>query len=150
MKAGKERMVELIGFVILILGLIGASLIRRHLREAKQLQLRQIIHEERIKAMEHSLPLPETRDSELIPSIQPQHRLPSAVLWVRIIALFVGLTCIFGGIGMTIGFYGAEVDDLNQAWSVGLIPVFIGIGLMIFYVMSRKLTHLHKNGEDDA
>jgi hypothetical protein len=143
-------MVEFIGFVILVLGLIGASLLRRHLREAKQLQLRQIIHEERIKAMEHSLPLPEVRDSELIPDGQPRHSLPSAVLWVRIVALCVGLTCFFGGIGMTIGFFAAEMGDLNETWSVGLIPVFIGIGLMIFYLTSRKLARFPEAGEDDA
>ena len=33
---------EFLAFVILVLGLIGASMLRRHLREAKQLRLRRL------------------------------------------------------------------------------------------------------------
>ncbi len=132
---------EFLGVVILILGLIGASLIRSHLRAAKQLRLRQMIHDERIKAMEHNLPLPEADYSELtLPAGKNENNgVLSPVAWMRIVALFVGLTCFFGGIGMTIGFYAAEAGDIAEIWSVGLIPVFIGIGLMIFHRMSAKL-----------
>ena len=63
--AGKEPVLEVLGFVILVLGLIGAGMLRRHLREAKLLRLRQIIHEERLKATEHDTPLPEVDDMEL-------------------------------------------------------------------------------------
>lgn len=60
---------EFFGFVILVLGLIGAGMLKRHLREAKQLKLRQLIHEERMKAMEHNLDLPEVDDASLVHQI---------------------------------------------------------------------------------
>ena len=56
---------EFLAVVVLVLGLIGASMLRRHLREAKQIRLRQIIHEERLKAMEHNVPLPDVDDAGL-------------------------------------------------------------------------------------
>ena len=56
---------EFLAVVFLVLGLIGASILRRHLREAKQVRLRQIIHEERLKAMEHNVPLPGIDDAGL-------------------------------------------------------------------------------------
>jgi hypothetical protein len=137
---------EFIGFVILVLGLIGASLLRRHLREDKQLKLRQIIHDERMKAMEHSQPLPDAADIELARQLSEPpkparngRRSETGILWVRIVALCIGLTTLLGGIGMTIGFAYSGMKDLLDIWSVGLIPAFVGLGLLIFYRLSRNM-----------
>ena len=56
---------EFLAIVILVLGLIGAGILRKHMREAKQLRLREIIHEERVKAMQHNVTLPDVDDSSL-------------------------------------------------------------------------------------
>jgi len=139
---------EILGFTILVLGLIGASMLRRHLREAKQLRLRQIIHEERLKAMEHNAPLPEVDDATLIGQFfeNTNHAarnegrgMALAILWVRIVALCIGLASFFGGIATSAGMYLVKDPGISNYWAMGLIPTLIGLGLLIFYLMSRSL-----------
>jgi hypothetical protein len=139
---------EFFGFTILVLGLIGASMLRRHLREAKQLRLRQIIHEERLKAMEQNAPVPEVDDAALIGRFfeNTNHAarnegrgLVLAILWVRIVALCIGLASFFGGIATSAGMYLVKDPDMSNYWAMGLIPTLIGLGLLIFYLMSRSL-----------
>jgi hypothetical protein len=138
-------MVEM-AWVILILGLVGAVMLRRHLRESKQIKLRQIIHEERIKAMECELPLPEVNDTELTDSLslgsrhgpQTGNGLAASVTWVRLVTLGLGLTLLLGGIGTTVGLAAVSDTEVSAAWPLGLIPTFIGIGLLLFYRLSRR------------
>ena len=139
---------ELFGITILVLGLIGASMLGKHLREAKQLRLRQIIHEERLKAMEHNAPLPEVDDAALIGRFfeHTNHAAGSdgrgvalAVLWVRIVALCIGLASFFGGIATSAGMYLVKDPEISNYWAMGLIPTLVGLGLLIFYLMSRSL-----------
>ncbi len=139
---------EFFGITILVLGLIGASVLRRHLREAKQLRLRQIIHEERLKAMEHNAPLPEVDDTALIGRFfeNTNHAARSdgrgvalAILWVRIVALCIGLASLFGGIATSAGMYLVKDPEISNYSAMGLIPTLIGLGLLIFYLMSRSL-----------
>ncbi len=139
---------EFLGFTILVLGLIGASMLRKHLREARQLRLRQIIHEERLKAMEHNKPLPEVDDAALIGRFfensdhvagNDGRGLMLAILWVRIVALCVGLASLFGGIATSVGMYLVKDPEISNYWAMGLIPTLIGLGLLIFYLTSRSL-----------
>ena len=142
---------EFLAFVILVLGLLGASMLRRHLREVKQLRLREIIHEERLKALEHDTPLPEVDDVRLVGQFQEatnaeavasRRGMALAMLWVRLIALCIGLASFFGGIGAAIGMFVIEDPEFSDYWAVGLIPAFIGLGLLIFYAMSRSLARV--------
>jgi len=146
--AGKEPAMEFFGITILVLGLIGASMLRRHLREAKQLKLRQIIHEERLKAMEHNSPLPEVDDTTLFgqfvednnPAARNNGRgMALAILWVRMIALCIGLAAFFGGMATSAGMYLVKDPEISNYWAMGLIPTLIGLGLLIFFLMSRSL-----------
>jgi hypothetical protein len=139
---------EFLGFTILVLGLIGASILRKHLRQAKQLRLRQIIHEERLKAMEHNAPLPEVDDAALIGQFLENinhaagnegRGLTLAILWVRIIALCIGLASFFGGIATSAGMYLVRDPEISNYWAMGLIPTLIGLGLLIFFLLSRSL-----------
>jgi hypothetical protein len=139
---------EVFGVAILVLGLVGANLLRRHLREAKQLRLREIIHEERMQAMEHSAPLPGVDDAALIGQLiegigdspgNDSRGLTMAVLWVRIVALCVGLASFFGGIATCVGMFLVNDPEFSNYWAMGLIPTLIGLGLLIFFVMSRSL-----------
>jgi Flp pilus assembly protein TadB len=149
---------ETMAFVILILGLVVANMWRRHLREAKQLKLRQIIHEERIKAMEHELPLPEINDSELLdslslsPSKEPQSEsgLDTSITWVRLVTLGLGLVLLFGGIGGAIGLYWVADPEAHGVWPISLIPVFVAIGLLLFYLLSRRFAVASEEHGDDV
>ncbi len=139
---------EIFGLAILVLGLVGANLLRRHLREAKQLRVREIIHEERMQAMEHNAPLPDVDDARLIGQLMEGiddgggndgRGLVMAVLWVRIVALCVGLASFFGGIATCVGMFLVKDPEFSNYWAMGLIPTLIGLGLLLFFVMSRSL-----------
>lgn len=139
---------EIFGLAIVVLGLIGANLLRRHLREAKQLRLREIIHEERMQAMEHNAPLAEVDDAVLIGQLMegigggPGNGggLAMAVLWVRIVALCVGLASFFGGIATCVGMFLVNDPEFSNYWAMGLIPTLVGLGLLLFFVMSKSLS----------
>jgi hypothetical protein len=136
-----------IAFVFLIIGLVAAGIVQRHLREAKKLRLREIIHEERIKAMDTNSQLPVAEEDRLNQFLgdfsapdEPAPRNPAAVIvWVRLAALLLGLAGLFGGVGTAIGLSATSDPDINGVWSLGLIPTFIGVGLLVFYRMSRRM-----------
>jgi hypothetical protein len=146
---------ELLAFVVLVLGLTGSSILRRHLVLARQLKLRQIIHEERMKAMEQNVELPEANDLVLARAVgdSQEHRLngkgwlSSSMLWVRLVSLGVGLTAFFGGIGTCIGLANTPGDKMYEFWAMGLIPASVGVGLLIFYAMSARLA---RQAREDA
>ncbi|MCP4898907.1 MAG: hypothetical protein GY906_18195 [bacterium] len=140
---------EALAFVILVLGLVGAGMWRRHLREAKQLQLRQIIHEERVKAMECELPLPGFDDDELSDSLSLLSRsgpredgLAASITWVRLVTLCLGLTLFLGGIGAAVGLSLVSDPEASGTWPLGLIPVFVGLGLLLFYHLSSRFVNV--------
>jgi hypothetical protein len=138
---------ELLAFVVLVLGLIGSSILRRHLVLARQLKLRQILHEERMRAMEQKVELPEANDLELARLLgdpqgpRPNGRgwLSASMLWVRLVSLCLGLAAFFGGVGTCIGMAITTGEKMYEYWAMGLIPAFIGVGLLIFYAMSARL-----------
>ena len=133
--------------VLLILGLVAAGIWRRHLRDAKLLRLREMIHQERTANMD-SNPQAATKDQTLDEALldlvkrEPRHSNPAAgVLWVRLIALCIGLAGLFGGIGMAIGMYAVTADpDVTGMWSMGIIPAAVGFGLLVFYYLSRNFS----------
>jgi hypothetical protein len=138
---------ELLAFVTLVLGLVGFSILRRHLVLGRQLKLRQILHEERMKAMEQNVELPGANDLELarlLGEAQPSRPngkgwLFPSMLWVRVVSLCLGLTGFFGGIGTCIGLRATTGEGLYEFWAMGLIPVFVGVGLLSFYALSARL-----------
>lgn len=139
--------------VLLILGLIAAGIWRRHLRDAKLLRLREMIHQERKTNME-SNPSAATTDQALDEALldfakrEPRPSNPAAALmWVRLIALCIGLAGLFGGVGMAIGMYAVTSDpEITGMWSMGIIPAAVGLGLLVFYYLSRKFS-VPPNGE---
>ena len=139
--------------VLLLLGLIAAGIWRRHLRDAKLLKLREMIHKERMTNME-SNPSPATENQqldELLLDLAKQEPRPSnpaaAVMWVRLIALCIGLAGLFGGVGMAVGMSAVTADpEITGMWSMGIIPAAIGLGLLVFYYLSRDFSVL-SNGD---
>jgi len=65
----------------------------------------------------------------------------AAVMWVRLIALCIGLAGLFGGIGIAIGMSAVTSDpEIFGMWSMGIIPAAIGLGLLVFYYLSRNFS----------
>ena len=134
---------ELFAITLLILGIATALIARRHLREAKLIRLREITHQERMAAMKQETPLPPIDDARLESALLrgvPTGAVPSngaGVQWVRMVALVLGLAGVFGGIGAAIGLYVIPDPEASDLWSLGLIPIFTGIGLLLFVRLSR-------------
>ena len=132
--------------VLLILGLVAAAIWRRHLRDAKLLRLREMIHQERTTNMEPdpSVATDHRQLDELLLDQARREPRPSnpgaAVMWIRLIALCIGLAGFFGGIGIAAGMSAASDPDIHGMWSMGIIPSAIGLGLLVFYYLSRKFS----------
>ncbi|MEE8525076.1 MAG: hypothetical protein V3T72_14160 [Thermoanaerobaculia bacterium] len=138
----EETSVVVVAGVVLILGLIALSILRKHLIEYKQLRLREILHQERLKAMETKMPLPElpVDDRQLLASaaVPPRNGSAlSAIMWVRLVSLCLGLFMFFGGVGMSVGYLASSASGLSRIWTLGFIPALAGIGLLLFYRLSR-------------
>ena len=94
--------------------------------------------------MERDLPAPDA-DTAKIESLladsdgNPDRMGGASVHWVRLTALALGLTCVFGGAGMMPGFYFVNDPEASGMWPLGLIPVLIGVGLLLFVRLSRGL-----------
>ena len=139
--------------VLLILGLVAAGIWWRHLRDAKLLRFREMMHQERMTNMESNPPTAtndQALDEFLLDYAKRESRPwnpAAAVMWVRLIALCIGLAGLFGGIGMAVGMFAVTADpEITGMWSMGIIPAAIGFGLLVFYYLSRDFS-VPTNGE---
>lgn len=136
-----------IAISILVLGLSGAAILRRHLREAKLLGLREISHKERMAAMEREIPVsnPNADRIDSLLGAREEARTDSgrmsrtSVHWVRLVALALGLTFLLGGAGAVPGLYYLADPEASGMWPLGLVAISIGTGLLIFVRLSRGL-----------
>lgn len=123
--------------LVFIFGLIGFGLVRKSLADKERLQLREMIHRERMSAMEKGLPLEGLGlEDTAMPGVALASDRQDVITWIRFTALFLGLAFFFGGLGMAVGFFIAPDPDLNDIWSLGLIPTLTGLGLLIFYFIT--------------
>ncbi len=136
---------ELLAITFLVLGIAAALIVRRHLREAKLLRLREITHQEKMAAMKQNPSVPQTDDTQIESllvggahsGILPEPPSRAGVHWVRMAALVLGLAGLFGGVGTGLALYGVSDPEINGMWPMGLIPIFVGIGLLLFVRLSR-------------
>ncbi len=124
-----------------VFGFIAVILVAWHLRQKRRLERLQIVHEERMKAMEKGIPLPEFPDLDdnetrrrmgesLAASMAPRDWHPR---W----PLGVGALLIMGGLGTSVAMRLSAWDYHQELWSFGLIGVFVGLGFFLFYGLTR-------------
>lgn len=122
--------------LFLFLGCWGLILVGRNIKAKTRLRENEMIHAERIEAMQKGLTVPPAPE---LPSVQSGSTVagPSTppIDWVRMISLALGLFFLFTGIGMCTAFL--IVQDFHDVWSIGLIPAMAGIGFLLFYSLSR-------------
>ena len=136
---------EVFSYILLVLGLVALAIWGKHLRGAKQMQIRKIMHEERMIAMEKGIPFKDLNHEgvtrELAQMNEETRMLHSDtkryVMWIRLSALCFGLLFLFGGIGIGVAFPMVGDAEVREMWSVGIIPALIGIGLLLFYGLCR-------------
>jgi Domain of unknown function (DUF6249) len=113
---------------------------RQYLKLRKRHEEREMLHRERLLAMEKGIPLPEFPTLAEEPSGSLLDYMSGSMKDViPKLTLGCGLILIFGGAGMVAAFLIAPDSELHKAWSVGLIPAFIGVGFILYYLFIRRL-----------
>ena len=49
----------------------------------------------------------------------------------------MGALCILSGLGVCVALWLSPEDDFHRRWSMGLIGVFFGLGLVLHYLITR-------------
>lgn len=128
---------------IWVLGFAAVLLIALHLKNKRRLEKFKIIHEERMKAMEKGIPLPEFPDLEETKSKifiggaigRPAEGRPWNPRW----PLGVGALLIMGGLGTSVAMrMSSDFAFHSELWPFGLIAVFVGVGMFLFYYLTRS------------
>lgn len=112
---------------VIIWGVIFA--IASHFRAKQRMREREMLHRERMLALEKGLPfadLPET----------PGAWSPEQVDWMGrtlpVLARILGFVATFVGLGLCVAFWLAPDPGFRDLWTVGLIPGLGGIGLLLY------------------
>lgn len=112
-------------------------LIFMYLRNKKRQKTLELIHKERLAAMEKGIPMPEWPDYDINGKGILAESLRSGRSQNPKASLGAGAILVMTGAGICLAFYLAGIADLRQIWSVGLILVFTGIGLFIHYFLTK-------------
>lgn len=113
--------------------------LRRKAVEARSLKLREMLHRERLAAIDKGVPLPEIPgEHEAIPAwLTPEaDRIRAA--WLRRLALLLGCAAPLVGIGMCVGFYYSPDRGFHIMWSLGFIPILGGIGFLLYALLASR------------
>jgi len=108
-----------------------------HLRASRRQKRLELIHKERIVAMEKGIPLPELPDYA---ESSKEPLLANAVASLRLNPrwpLGVGAICVMVGAGTAWALSLSGDEYHRQIWSFGLIGVFFGVGLFLHYFLTR-------------
>jgi hypothetical protein len=117
-----------------VFGCVIVAIVIWHLRSKRTMERMRIVHQERMKAMEKGVPLPEFPDLDREESrieITPLRLNPR---W----PLGVGALLVFAGLGFTTALLYTGDDELAKLWSMGFIGVFVGLGLFLYYFLTRR------------
>jgi hypothetical protein len=138
---------EVLGIALLIVGLVGLGTLRRYLRESKVTRMYEMIHMERLKAMEKDIPLPSLGHDDIVQELTslraadpPNGNSRGGMVWLRVYSLFLGLVFLFGGLGVLAGLRWVLVPEASELWPLGFIPVMVGLGLLLFHQLTRSYT----------
>ena len=109
-----------------------------HLRSKRRMEKLTLIHHERMKAIEKGVPLPEfpelTEEAKMHqfdrvftpPKLNPK--------W----PIGVGAVVMMGGLGYLVAMMLSNDSEMAKLWSIGMIPIFIGFGLVLYYYLTRS------------
>lgn len=136
MSEGSWRITGLIqqGFAIVwVFGWAAFFLALRRLRDQKRQRKLELIHKERMAAMERGIPVPEMPDYEEAagPGVFARMRLNPR--W----PVGLGAFTIIMGAGVSIVLRMSGDPYHNEVWPFGLLGVFFGLGLFLYYGLTR-------------
>ena len=124
-----------------VFGLIVLGILADHVRQKRKIRQQEMLQRERLAAMEKGLPIPDwdpaLLDEEGAVSASPEV-MQRRREWFRFITLWTGLVLVFGGIGMFAGFRLSWEEDFRDIASLGALPFFTGLGLLLFYFLTHQ------------
>ena len=144
----------LILVLLLIAVFVGYPLANRALKQRRSLMLQEMAHRERLVAMEKGIPVAELPDAEEMNEAMTGGEMEigakwatagngRALRWIRLAALGVGLLSLFTGIGWYCALIlvpdTPQTHGLPELASLGLIGVLGGIGLLLFFAITRNM-----------
>lgn len=126
--------------LIWIFGWATIWYLRRRAVESRSLKMRELLHRERLAAIDKGVPLPEipVEDEGDPVWLRPEAERMRAV-WLRRLALVLGLLFLFGGVGMSAGFYWAPDRGFYDMWTLGMIPAMSGVGLLLYVLVAPRV-----------
>ena len=110
-------------------------------RQKTKLARQELVQKERLAAIEKGVPLPDwdstmlDDDGSLVSTAEAHERRRQ---WFRMISLCIGLLLSFAGAGMLVAFNIGADNEFRDIGTVGAIPVMAGVGLLLFYALTRK------------
>lgn len=126
---------QFIGFLFVV----GAGIFVLFLKflALKRYQIKmELIHKERLVAMEKGVPAPEVPDYD-----NGSHPQPSTLAaYLRVNPRWpigLGILMVLGGIGTLLALMMSGDPYHRQVWSFGIIPVFLGVGLWLHYLVMK-------------
>lgn len=125
-----------LAMTLIIAVILGFVWTRSYLQFKKRAQEREMIHRERMLAMEKGIPLPEFPVVEL----EPRGSLLDYVSSHSVIPKFslaLGILLVFGGVGLMAALM-LSPRAAHEAWSFGFIPLFLRTGFVLYYFVSRS------------
>lgn len=108
-----------------------------HLLNVKKQKILELRHKERMAALEKGVPAPEW------PELESRPRREFRMEWRRVTrenprwALGAGVVLIFLGFGLAAAFLISTDPEFHRIWSLGLIGVFLGAGLVLQHFLTR-------------
>lgn len=112
--------------VVALAALFGAYLYFKHAERKRRLE---VIHQERLAAMEKGIPLPEL---PLDPLSVPKPPDPGEPLLHGIVWAALG-----GGGMLALGLVGAKVNGA-AIWPLALPLLLLGVGLILYYILTSE------------
>lgn len=89
----------------------------------------EMIHQERMVAMEKGVPLPE------LPDLEPRRR--NHVPKRSTAMLAGGIICISLGAGGIVALQLSPVESVHDFWTLPLPLIFLGLGLLLYHFLTR-------------
>lgn len=112
-----------------------------HLRSKRRLEKMGLIHEERMKAIEKGVPLPEFPELSEEAKMQQMDKIFTPPKWNPRWPIGVGVLIMMGGLGFLVAMMLSNDREMANLWSMGLIPIFFGFGLVLHYFLTRQADH---------
>jgi hypothetical protein len=119
--------------IVWVFGWVAFFLVLRRWKETKRQRRIDLVHKERMAAMEKGIPVPELPDYDeaLRPGVFERLRLNPR--W----PLGLGAFSIVMGAGTSLVLRMSGDPYHNQVWPFGLLGVFFGVGLFLYYGLTR-------------